>query len=95
MEGGDPWPEGVKMHGGKMYIKDRLCVPTGLGLRVVGACHMYGGHMGVNRLVKALNHSYIVGKKNQNMVWHGKYKNNLMCAKPVNPQHGQIWVKLT
>ena len=37
MEGGDPWPEDLRIHRGKMYSKERLCVPTGLGERVVGA----------------------------------------------------------
>ena len=59
MGGGDPWPEGVRIHAGKMYLKEKLCVPTGLGERVVGACHVYGGHMGVNKLVKAIEQKYL------------------------------------
>ena len=37
-----------------MYEEDKLCVPTGLGERVIGARHLYGGHMGVKKLVQTV-----------------------------------------
>ena len=46
-----------------MYLKDRLCVPSGLGLKVVGAQHLFGGHMGVKKLVKAVLHRYKFGRE--------------------------------
>ena len=67
MAGQDPWPEDVRLHRGKMYLKDRLCVPSGLGLKVVGAQHLYGGHMGVKKLVKAVLHRYKFGRGRQ--IW--------------------------
>ena len=46
MAGNDPWPEDVRLWRGKMYLKDSLCVPSGLGARVIGAhkylCWSYG-----------------------------------------------------
>ena len=44
-----------------MYLNDRLCVPSGLGARVIGSQHIYGGHMGVKKLVKAVLHRFKFG----------------------------------
>ena len=44
------WPDQVKLHQGKMYSKERLCVPEGLVLRVMQAVHRQSGHLGVDRL---------------------------------------------
>ena len=32
-ESGENWPDGIRLHNGKMYWKYKLCVPTGLGER--------------------------------------------------------------
>jgi hypothetical protein len=44
------WPDQVKLYQGKMYSKERLCVPEGLVLRVMQAVHRHCGHLGVDRL---------------------------------------------
>ena len=59
--GGDPWPEGIRLQKGKMYLNEKLCVPTGLGERVIGAHQLYAGHMGVQRLVREVLYRYKFG----------------------------------
>ena len=54
----DDWPPGVKLFNGKMYREEKLCIPTGLALRIVGAQHIFGGHMGVEKLVRSLRLRY-------------------------------------
>ena len=44
------WPKDLKVHGNKMYFRERLCVPESLVLRAVQAQHRLCGHLGVDRL---------------------------------------------
>ncbi len=62
---------------GKMYNKEKLCVPTGLGERVIGAQHIFGGHLGVRKLVKALKHRYIFG--HEDSIWKMAKKIKSQC----------------
>ena len=41
------WPQGVQLFAGKMYWNEKLCVPKGLGEKVVMAVHLNQGHPGV------------------------------------------------
>lgn len=58
LEGADPWPPNVKLFRGKIYRSERLCVPTGLAMTIVGAQHIFGGHLGVAKLVNSLQLRY-------------------------------------
>ena len=49
----EPWPENVKIFNGKIYQNEKLCVPKGLAAQVLGAQHIFGGHMGIEKLVKS------------------------------------------
>ena len=57
---GDPeiWPQGIKLFNGKIYREEKLCIPTGLAMRIVGAQHIFGGHLGVEKLVRSLRLRY-------------------------------------
>ena len=35
-----------------------MCIPTGMALRIVGAQHIFGGHLGVEKLVCSLGLRY-------------------------------------
>ena len=57
---GDPeiWPQGIKLFNGKIYREEKLCIPTGLAMRIVGVQHIFGGHLGVEKLVRSLRLRY-------------------------------------
>ena len=48
------WPAGVRIHEGRMYWSNRLCVPENLCLRVVEAFHQEWGHLGINKMTREL-----------------------------------------
>ena len=48
------WPDGYKLHGKlrtgyKLYFDGKLCVPTGLGYKIVAAKHIISGHIGAKK----------------------------------------------
>ena len=60
------WPDGYKLHGNlrtgyKLYFEEKLCVPTGLGYKIVAAQHIISGHIGANKLVMDLKILYNFG----------------------------------
>ena len=44
------WPSGVQIHGGRMYLEDKLCVPIGLQEAWIREYHAAHGHVGPDRL---------------------------------------------
>jgi hypothetical protein len=44
------WPPGVKLFGDKMYLKELLCVPLGLQMKLIRDHHSFLGHCGFQRL---------------------------------------------
>ena len=61
LQGEDPWPVAVKLHEGKMYRAEKLCVPKGLTLQVMGTLHLVGGHVGQEKMVKEMKMRYCLG----------------------------------
>ena len=60
------WVEGYKVLGSpttgyKLYYNEKLCVPNGLGSKIVAAQHILSGHVGVNRLLTDLRVKYEFG----------------------------------
>ena len=47
------WPQDIRIDDGKMYYRQKLCVPEGLLLEVVKAQHKSGGHLGVDRCTRS------------------------------------------
>ena len=52
------WPEGVRLWRGKMYYKERLCVPEGVSGKVVRSLHALVGHVGGEKLKTELDRRY-------------------------------------
>jgi hypothetical protein len=44
------WPESYVLSGNKLYFKNRLCVPTGLQIKVLYEYHRFLGHVGADKL---------------------------------------------
>ena len=77
------WPEGYQLYGSiktgyKLYFEGNLCVPTGLGYKIVAAQHMISGHLGANKLVTELQTLYNFGHEPPVRELAGKIKS--MCT---------------
>ena len=57
---GDPeiWPQGVKLFNGKIYREEKLCIPTGMALRIVGAQHFFWWTPGSRKIGLRLRYEF-------------------------------------
>ena len=52
------WPEGFRLHSGRLYLAEKLCVPEDHVQSVIRDFHLQKGHAGVERLVKMLPNTF-------------------------------------
>ena len=53
------WPIGIQIHHNKMYQGLKLCVPEDLVSQLVWEFHFHSGHIGIDRMMRELEHRYI------------------------------------
>ena len=52
------WPRGYRLHDGKLYLDEKLCIPESLSLRVVMAHHVFCAHVAGQRLILEMSRRY-------------------------------------
>jgi len=57
----EEWPHQWQLRDGKLYNLHFLCVPTGLGIKIVAAYHQKTGHCGIRRTLEGLKSQFLFG----------------------------------
>ena len=57
------WPLWYQLREGKLYHRNKICVPSGLGIKIVAAHHQKNGHSGVKRLLEEVRSGYWFGEE--------------------------------
>ena len=52
------WPKGLKVHEGRMFLNEKLCIPLPLQKRIIRDYHSFLGHPGFPRLWDAMDLRY-------------------------------------
>ena len=55
-----PWHPGLQVHQGKLFLWGKLCVPEELVMRVLFDFHNSSGHIGVQRMLKEIEHRFVI-----------------------------------
>ena len=54
------WPNDIKVYGNKMYLRERLCVPTDIYKTVIKTLHETTGHLSPERLVEECRRRFVI-----------------------------------
>jgi hypothetical protein len=91
---GEEWPKDIRISKGKMYHREKMCVPEGIVLKLVQAQHRLCGHLGVDRLFEECTRRFAFPKGTSLKVICGKVKKACgpcaQCDPPSRRRYGKI-----
>ena len=82
-----PWPARIQLHGNKLYLNNKLCVPENLLHRVLWSFHISSGHMGITKFLREIEHRFTTPPNSQIKDITEQIRRNCTICQATTPPH--------